>query len=227
MSLQWTAVATILYLEVIFLILMLLPIIKPTTWHKIFNSKIVLFIKRYKYIQHILVGILGLLLLDAIRDVSRYTRNFSDTEVGAQTPTAEVQYHMKLFRAQRNFYIAGFAMFLYYVIRALASKISYEAQLIISNSAVMKQAESASKMAKSMLGSENARDSGDSPALQQQINKLETDKRALSKELEVKDKDVTAMKKQSDSLKKEYDRLLEDFNQLQRQTGSVSDRKND
>ena len=51
---------------------------------------------------------------DAIRDVSRYTKSFVDlNDVGAQAPAAEVQFHMKLFRAQRNFYIAGFALFLF------------------------------------------------------------------------------------------------------------------
>lgn len=48
---------------------------------------------------------------DAIREVRKYSAN---DEVDLNTnPQAETLIHMKLFRAQRNFYIAGFALFLF------------------------------------------------------------------------------------------------------------------
>lgn len=224
MSLQWTVIAAILYAEIALTVLMLMPFISPTTWHRFFNSRLVLLIKKYKYIQHILVGVMGLLLLDAIRDVSRYTKSFVDmNDVGTQAPAAEVQFHMKLFRAQRNFYIAGFALFLFYIIKSLAGKLSYEAQLIISNSAVIKQAENASKMARELLieqgkGSKNA---GGAMAESEVVTKahilkLETDLRAAAKEMEVKNKEVEAMKRQSDGLTTEYDRLLREHEKLQK-----------
>jgi len=234
MSLQWTVIAAMLYAEIAFTILMLLPFINPVTWHRFFNSRLILLLKKYKYIQHILVGVMGLLLLDAIRDVSRYTKSFVDlADVASQAPSAEVQFHMKLFRAQRNFYIAGFALFLFYIIKSLAGKLSYEAQLIISNSAVIKQAESASKMARDML---NEQKGGKmmpeaEAALKAQVLKLEADLRAAAKDLESKDKQVEAMKSQSVNLTTEYDRLLAEHEKLQKQhsllVGDDGDRKRD
>ena len=46
---------------------------------------------------------------DSIRDVRRY----SAEEPDLSHPASETNIHMKLFRAQRNFYIAGFALFLF------------------------------------------------------------------------------------------------------------------
>ncbi|OQV24244.1 putative B-cell receptor-associated protein 31 [Hypsibius exemplaris] len=238
MSLQWTAIAAILYAELAFTILMLMPFISPTTWHRFFQSRLVLLIKKYKYIQHIMVGVMGLLLLDAIRDVSRYTKSFVDlSEVGAAAPTAEVQFHMKLFRAQRNFYIAGFALFLFYIIKSLAGKLSYEAQLIISNSAVIKQAESASKMARDLIseqqksGKKTSGQDEAEAAMKAQVLKLEAELRAAAKEIEAKSKEVEAIKRQSEGLTNEYDRLLEEHAKLQNEhklvVGDVGNRKSD
>jgi B-cell receptor-associated protein 31 len=234
MSLQWTVIAALLYAEIAFTVLMLLPFISPTTWNRFFNSRLVLLIRKYKYIQHILVGMMGLLLLDAIRDVSRYTKSFVDmADVASQAPAAEVQFHMKLFRAQRNFYIAGFALFLFYIIKSLAGKLSYEAQLIISNSAVIKQAESASKMARQMLDEQKGTKMVPEAeaSLKTQVLKLEGELRTANKELESKSLQVDAIKKQSENLTSEYDRLLSEHRKLQEAhslvVDAVPDRKND
>ncbi len=53
--------------------------------------------------------------------------------------------HMRLFRAQRNFYISGFALFLCLVIRRLVALISTGATLEAEKEAAMKQATSASR----------------------------------------------------------------------------------
>ncbi len=55
------------------------------------------------------------------------------------------QMHMRLFRAQRNFYISGFALFLCLVIRRLVGLISTGATLEAEKEAAMKQAASASR----------------------------------------------------------------------------------
>ena len=51
------------------------------------------------------------LLSDGVRDVYRYSVPITAEELRSN-PAAETMLHMKLFRAQRNFYIAGFALFL-------------------------------------------------------------------------------------------------------------------
>ncbi|XP_055336389.1 B-cell receptor-associated protein 31-like isoform X3 [Paramacrobiotus metropolitanus] len=217
MSLQWTAIAGILYAEIAFTILMLLPFVSPTTWHSFFNSRLILLIKRYKYVQHIFVGGMGFLLVDALRDVSRYTKSSSDlVDVTAtQAPAAEAQFHMRLFRAQRNFYIAGFTLFLFYIIKSLAAKLSYEAQLLISNSAVIKQAENASKMARQILSGQKGKTIPDSEALEKaKILQLEEDIRSAASALKAKDKQINAIKTQSEGLTVEYDHLLEEHEKL-------------
>jgi len=50
-------------------------------------------------------------LLDGVRDVYRFSSPVTADEMRSN-PAAETMLHLKLFRAQRNFYIAGFALFL-------------------------------------------------------------------------------------------------------------------
>lgn len=58
---------------------------------------------------------------------------------------------MRLFRAQRNFYISGFAIFLSLVIRRLVILISTQATLLAQSEASMRQAQSASNAARTLL----------------------------------------------------------------------------
>lgn len=46
---------------------------------------------------------------DAVREMRKYSSEEYDL---LENPKAEMQAHMKLFRAQRNFYISGFALLL-------------------------------------------------------------------------------------------------------------------
>lgn len=62
-----------------------------------------------------------------------------------------MQHSMRLFRAQRNFYISGFAIFLCMVIRRLVSLITTQAQLLAQSEASMKQAQSATAAARSLM----------------------------------------------------------------------------
>merc|ERR1712243_236222 len=76
----------------------------------------------------------------------------------------QMQMHMRLFRAQRNFYIAGFALFLCLVIKRLVGLISANAGLQAEKEAAMKQAESASRTAEALLkdgAPQGAGDAGD------------------------------------------------------------------
>lgn len=63
----------------------------------------------------------------------------------------EMQGSMRLFRAQRNFYISGFSLFLSLVIRRLVILISDQANLQAQSEASMRQAQSATTAAKSLL----------------------------------------------------------------------------
>lgn len=52
------------------------------------------------------------MFVDAIREMRKYSVGREEHGVDHGHLDAELQYSMKLFRAQRNFYIAGFALFL-------------------------------------------------------------------------------------------------------------------
>lgn len=74
----------------------------------------------------------------------------------------ELQHSMRLFRAQRNFYISGFSIFLTLVIRRLVTLISSQAQLLAQSEASMRQAQSATTAARSLLSQQKGDDkSGD------------------------------------------------------------------
>jgi len=59
-----------------------------------------------------------MIYLDSIRELRKY----SGVEVkDLSTPQAEAHAHMKQFRSQRNFYIAGFALFLWLYVKRIFS----------------------------------------------------------------------------------------------------------
>lgn len=62
-----------------------------------------------------------------------------------------MQHSVRLFRAQRNFYISGFAIFLVLVIRRLIVLISDQASLLAQSEASMGQAKSATLAARTLM----------------------------------------------------------------------------
>ncbi|KYO36745.1 hypothetical protein Y1Q_0017176 [Alligator mississippiensis] len=112
MSLQWTAVATFLYAEVFAVLLLCVPFISATRWQKIFRSRLVRAVVTYgNTFFVVLIVILILLLIDAVREIRKYDE--VPEKVSLQhSPGALEHVHMKLFRAQRNLYLAGFALLL-------------------------------------------------------------------------------------------------------------------
>ncbi|KAI4790733.1 hypothetical protein KUCAC02_034441, partial [Chaenocephalus aceratus] len=114
MSLQWTAVATFLYGEVFFVLLLCIPFISPKRWSKIFKSRLIQTIALYGNTSFMVaIAILVFLLIDAFREVRKYS--VPEKVDLTNNPTAIEHIHMKLFRAQRNEYIAGFALSCWWV----------------------------------------------------------------------------------------------------------------
>jgi B-cell receptor-associated protein 31 len=135
-----------------------------------------------------------------------------------------MQHSMRLFRAQRNFYISGFAIFLSLVIRRLIILISQQASLIAQSEASMKQAQSASTAAKNLLSEQKKPaekgDGVDTTKFEERIKELEAE---LKREI----KDKEALKSQAESLNREYDRLTDEFSKLQNKVDSTSRDKSD
>ncbi|KAB1252546.1 B-cell receptor-associated protein 31 [Camelus dromedarius] len=153
MSLQWTAVATFLYAEVFAVLLLCIPFISPKRDYqslrlKIFKSRLVELVVSYgNTFFVVLIVILVLLVIDAVREIWKYDGVTERVNL-QNNPGAVEHFHMKLFRAQRNLYIAGFSLLLSL---RLVTLISQQATLLASNEAFKKQAESASEAAKKYM----------------------------------------------------------------------------
>ncbi|KAM9830713.1 B-cell receptor-associated protein 31 [Syngnathus typhle] len=233
MSLQWTAVASFLYVEVFLVLLLCIPFISAKRWSSVFRSRLVQTIALYGNTSFLVaMAILVFLLIDAFREVSKYS--VTEKVDLTNNPTAIEHIHMKLFRAQRNLYIAGFALLLCLLLRRLATLLSQQASLMASNEAFKKQAEGASTAAKSFIDEnqrlqEKLREAGvevpeagkkvggaheENKALKEEVKTLKDELDATKKALRKSDGDVSAMKKQAANLTVEYDRLLDEHSKL-------------
>jgi len=226
MSLQWSLVAGFLYVEIAVLLIMLLPYISPQRWLKIFRSRILHSLGAQTALYFYgLIGLLCLLFLDAIREMRKYSNEEYDLNVN---PKAEMQAHMKLFRAQRNFYISGFALLLSLLIRRIATLLSVQGSLLAQNEAALKQAKSASDAAQKLMDDKGPSTSGGKGTKSAEENqKVETEMKNLKKEIEAVKRDRDAIKSQAESVSKEYDRLMKEHEKLQRQAVTAGDKKGD
>ncbi|XP_055597456.1 B-cell receptor-associated protein 31 isoform X2 [Uranotaenia lowii] len=226
MSLVWSLIASFLYVEIVIVLLLVLPVASPQRWQRFFKSRFLAMLSRQAQTYfYLLLFVLVLFLLEAIREMRKY----SHSDHGAEHLNVGLQNSLRLFRAQRNFYISGFAIFLSLVIRRLISLITTQAQLLAQSEASMKQAQSATAAARSLLTQKKddetkpSAPSADEVAvddLKKRISELET-------ELARERKDKEAMKSQSESLNREYDRLTEEFSKLQKRVTITSNDKSD
>lgn len=227
MSLVWTLIATFLYAEIAVVLLLVLPIASPQRWQRFFRSRfLALLTGQAQTYFYLLLGVLVLFVLEAIREMRKYSH--TDESAAGASMNHEMQQSMRLFRAQRNFYIAGFAIFLVLVVRRLITLISGQATLLAQAEASMRQAQSASDAARSLMKSDTkptgAKPSApaeedvtsSSAAAAEQSAELKQKVATLQADLVRERKDKEALKSQSESLAREYDRLTEEYSKLQR-----------
>ncbi|CAL8369893.1 unnamed protein product [Lota lota] len=234
MSLQWMAVATFLYMEVFLVLLLCIPFISPKRWSRLFKSQMVQTIALYGNTSFMVaIAILVFLLIDAFREVRKYS--VPEKVDLVNNPTAVEHIHMKLFRAQRNEYIAGFALLLCLLLRRIATLLSQQASLMASNEAFKKQAEGASNAAKKFMedndqlqqklkeaglvvpekgGQESGGQEEENQQLEQEVKTLKEELASTKKALQKSDSDVKAMKSQAENLTVEYDRLLGEHSKM-------------
>jgi B-cell receptor-associated protein 31 len=220
MSFQWTFLATFLYCELVVVIILLLPFIPPSIWQKIFKSRLSkAFQAGAKYYFNFIICIFALLFADSIRELRKY----SNIEVkDLNTPQAEANSHMKQFRSQRNFYIAGFALFLWFVIKRLINLLSEVAREMADSVAARKQAEGAHRHIEGLATNDQSKldpreipiSSGDAPRY---IDPKEHDKQIeqYKQEATKAREDIDTLREQYDNSVKEYDRLNQEHRKLQ------------
>ncbi|GBP58139.1 B-cell receptor-associated protein 29 [Eumeta japonica] len=82
---------------------------------------------------------------------------------------------IRLFRAQRNFYITSFAIFLAFVIRRLINMIIIQAEMLEKSSQIIQEAERAKELAKTTVLAHTIHSAGDSNVseLQAQLESLQ------------------------------------------------------
>lgn len=74
MSLQWTIIASFLYVEIAVVLLLVLPIASPRRWQRLFKSRFLQSLSSQASIYFlVLLAILVLFLLDAIREMRKYS----------------------------------------------------------------------------------------------------------------------------------------------------------
>jgi len=216
MSLVWTLIATFLYAEIFVVLLLVLPLASPYKWNRFFKSKFLAMLRAQAHIYFVLIlGVLVLFLLEAIREMRKYS---SVPEGGEVHLNVEMQHSMRLFRAQRNFYISGFSIFLVLVIRRLVTLISAQANLLAQSEASMKQAQSATAAARNLLAdksTEKAKEASEDKTLGE-LTQLRERVQELTASLNREKKDKEALKSQAESLNKEYDRLTDEYSKLQK-----------
>ena len=139
--------------------------------------------------------------------------------------------NMRLFRAERNFYLSGFSLFLSLVIHRLVILISTQATLLAQNEAALRQAESATTTAKHLLSQKpigktdsNTAHDEEISEWKNQIKELQTKNQELENQLTKEKKDKEAIKSQAESLTKEYDRLNDEHSKCLQSSG---DKKSD
>ncbi|KAF5288070.1 hypothetical protein FQR65_LT12120 [Abscondita terminalis] len=232
MSLQWTIIAGFLYFEIFIVLLLVLPVASPKRWNSFFKSRFLQGVQQQAGIYFmILLGVLVLFLLDAIREMKKYSHMGEGHDGAHQHLDAEMQGNMRLFRAQRNFYISGFSLFLSLVIRRLVILISSQAALLAQSEAALKQAQGATTAARSFMAQQGEKAQNESnEAHDKEVSELKEKIEELKDKLQVEAKDKLAMKTQAENLSKQYDDLAEEHSKLQKKLtagGDVENKKSD
>jgi B-cell receptor-associated protein 31 len=121
-----------------------------------------------------------------------------------------------MFRAQRNFYLAGFTVLLWFILRRLVTSISRTASLQADADTMRKQAESANAVAKQLMeDKDNKSNEREERAEKQATSTTDGEITKLKEELSRAQKDLDAMRRQAESTKREWDRLSDEHQALQ------------
>ncbi|KAA8594230.1 hypothetical protein FQN60_005064 [Etheostoma spectabile] len=220
MTLQWTAVALFLYVEMGILALLCLPFISARRWQSIFQLRIWSCVARFwNRVFYTMIIVLVVLFFDAVREVRKYSAKELGTDARLQ-PNMFDHLHMKLFRAQRNLYISGFAVFLWLVMKRVVTLINQLASISGTTAALQAQAENANQVAKKykedkeLLEQALMKGKGDK-AIAEGMQLLRKEVEKLEEELKTSGDEADAMKRQMDGLAREYERLLKEHQELQ------------
>ncbi|EFA82930.1 BCAP29/BCAP31 family protein [Heterostelium album PN500] len=159
-----------------------------TGLNKVFGGKTPVIVFRVIFV--ILLGIFG----DAIINSSKYDRKIHDPE-GATTQSEKNNLYLMLFRYQRNIYLTGFTLYLFFLIYRAQSIVLELTSVETKSNAVIKQAENNKSQTERLIKSNS---------------ELEEEVKTLRK----KEKEFIAMKSQAENTSKEYLKLKKEYDAL-------------
>ncbi|XP_064399515.1 B-cell receptor-associated protein 29-like isoform X2 [Halichondria panicea] len=229
MSLQWTAVAAFLYVEIGLTLLLILPLLKPSIWKWIFSRSVFSAIQPvWTTVYYAILLVLVVLFIDSIRIMRKYGNELPE-HPGALTLDAKLDRRLNECRGQRNFYITGFALFLILVIRRLITMLGNVATLEASHTATLRQAQAANAELARRIDKESS-EAGDKqkegkPSGEEVKNK--EDYKKMEDDLKKTKADLEAMKKQAESTSAEYNRLAEEHQKLLNDVENKDENKKD
>ncbi|XP_015246457.1 PREDICTED: B-cell receptor-associated protein 29 [Cyprinodon variegatus] len=227
MTLQWTAVALFLYVEIGVILILCLPFISARRWQSIFQLRIWNWMAKFwNKVFLTMIIILIVLFLDAVREVRKYSSREIGTDAKVQ-PNMFDHLHMKLFRAQRNLYISGFAVFLWLVMKRLITLINQLAAVSGTTAALQTQADNANKAAENykkdneqlkqtlMEGVGDKATAEGMELLRKEVGKLKDELKTSGEALKKSQSEADEMKVKMEGLGREYERLLKEHQDLQ------------
>ncbi|XP_067684740.1 B-cell receptor-associated protein 31-like isoform X2 [Haliotis asinina] len=130
MTLQWTLIAGCLYVEIGVTVMLLIPLISPRLWQRLFRSRWLGMITGYaKFYFWAAIVVLVFVFGDSFRNHRKYSDSVRGQELKMSIET-RMMAQAKMFRAQRNLYISGFVLLLAFVIGRLVVLLSDKADLM-------------------------------------------------------------------------------------------------
>ncbi|KAI6651631.1 hypothetical protein LOD99_4882 [Oopsacas minuta] len=224
MSIQWTLTAGFLYCEVIIVIILTLPILSARTWYWIFKMRVFyLFDSWRNFTFGSLFVYLSIMCVDSVLSMFRAMDEKGSSV--STVPGSEAMINSKLFRAQRNLYISGFAILLALVIRHYILLLSTQAQLQKNLSTLQKQAQNAARFQAQQQQAPDNTEEVD--RLKDIIRQREKELEELNIKLDQKNLELQAMKRQAEGVSREFERVADQAQSMQRALDSVSNKKDD
>uniref|UniRef100_UPI00358DF994 B-cell receptor-associated protein 31-like n=1 Tax=Myxine glutinosa TaxID=7769 RepID=UPI00358DF994 len=222
MGLQWTVVASYLYCEILLILILCLYFISPLRWQKIFKSHLLnCTISYLKPCFLVFIIFIVILFADTIREMRKYSDTDSQ-DVFSMASTTSDKMHMKLFRAQRNFYISGFSLLFWLIIRRLVMLVSQQARLHLDFEVLEEQVQCADAVIKKCMKENTVQQEVDVAGLIANNKALKTDIAKVNKELKIARKALVeclsekcCVKERAEELNHEYINLLNEHEQMQ------------
>lgn len=198
MTIQWTAVSLLLYTEIFICLVLLLHWISPSFWVRLFDNRLFKWFQtRGRIYGSAVVFILLFLFTDALREMNRLSHvlEIEESDQRLDSLTNEL---MRLFHAQRNYYITGFALVLLLLINRIVDLIWKNALFKMTYNEALKQVEMKNNKMNELLNGENVNSEVRSLALKC----IEIEEKIRKTEIEYED-----MEDQVDNLKVEYEKV--------------------